>query len=375
MASCDFSTREYSYDDHVGDLEMANFSLAQEDINFKIPLILYARMKSKRNITMFGSPWSAPAWMKTTDKMTGFLGQLKGKAGDKYHKAWALYFAKFIEAYKEKGVEIQAVTVQNEPTDGFLPSMKFQCMGYTAEMERDFIKEDLGPTLAARGHSDVKIIMLDDQRPFLSSWAETVLGDPLAAKYVSGIGVHWYLDKYIPATVLTETHNRFPDHFILSTEACCGKHTNKPPRVSLGDWSRGNQYSHSIIEDLSNWSTGWVDWNLSLNMEGGPNWVKNFVDSPIIVDAENGLFYKQPMFYHLGHFSKFVPADSVRIKVTANEQSTLEYVGFTTPGPYASTVVVVLNTEDQEIAMEIHDQDLGIIRETVPAFSIQTYIW
>ena len=120
MASCDFSTREYSYDDHVGDLEMANFSLAQEDINFKIPLILYARMKSKRNITMFGSPWSAPAWMKTNDKMTGF-GQLKGKAGDKYHKAWALYFAKFIEAYKEKGVEIQAVTVQNEPSDGFLP--------------------------------------------------------------------------------------------------------------------------------------------------------------------------------------------------------------------------------------------------------------
>ena len=71
---------------------------------------------------MFGSPWSAPAWMKTTDKMTGFLGQLKGKARDRYHKAWALYFAKFIEAYKEKGVEIQAVTVQNEPTDGFLPS-------------------------------------------------------------------------------------------------------------------------------------------------------------------------------------------------------------------------------------------------------------
>jgi len=81
------------------------------------------------------------------------------------------------------------------------------------------------------------------------------------------------------------------------------------------------------------------------------------------------------MFYHLGHFSKFVPANSVRIKVTANEQSTLQFIGFTTPGPYASTVIVVLNTEDQEIALEIHDQDLGIIRETVAASSIQTYIW
>lgn len=120
MASCDFSTRPYSYNDHEGDLAMANFSLAQEDLKLKIPLILYSRVKSKRNIFMFGSPWSAPAWMKTNDKMTGF-GHLKGKTGDKYHKAWATYFAKFLEAYKEKGVNVQAVTVQNEPSDGFIP--------------------------------------------------------------------------------------------------------------------------------------------------------------------------------------------------------------------------------------------------------------
>lgn len=120
MASCDFSSRPYSYNDHVGDFEMAKFSLAEEDLNFKIPMILTAMKTSKRNITFFGSPWSAPAWMKTNDKMTGF-GQLKGKTGDEYHKAWALYFAKFIEAYKDKGVKIWAVTVQNEPSDGFIP--------------------------------------------------------------------------------------------------------------------------------------------------------------------------------------------------------------------------------------------------------------
>lgn len=120
MASCDFSTRPYSYNDHVGDLEMANFSLVDEDVKLKIPLMLTAKKMSKKNITFFGSPWSAPAWMKTNNKMTGF-GQLKGKAGDKNHKAWALYFAKFIEAYKEKGIKIWAVTAQNEPSDGFIP--------------------------------------------------------------------------------------------------------------------------------------------------------------------------------------------------------------------------------------------------------------
>ena len=82
-------------------------------------------------------------------------------------------------------------------------------MGYTAEMERDFIKNDLGPTLAGQGHADVKIMMLDDQRVFLPSWTNTILSDPEAAKYVSGIGVHWYLDKFTPASVLTETHIRY----------------------------------------------------------------------------------------------------------------------------------------------------------------------
>ena len=120
MASCDFSTRPYSYDDHDEDFEMANFSLTKEDVQFKIPVLLSAIKMSKRKINFFGSPWSAPAWMKTNSKMTGF-GQLKGKAGDKYHKAWSLYFAKFIKAYMEEGVKIWGVTVQNEPADGFIP--------------------------------------------------------------------------------------------------------------------------------------------------------------------------------------------------------------------------------------------------------------
>ena len=81
-------------------------------------------------------------------------------------------------------------------------------MGYTAEMERDFIKEDLGPMLSLRGLADVKIIMFDDSRLFLPSWVDTILSDPAAAKYVAGIGVHWYEDKYMPAKVLTDAHNR-----------------------------------------------------------------------------------------------------------------------------------------------------------------------
>ncbi|KAJ7318921.1 hypothetical protein OS493_036793 [Desmophyllum pertusum] len=328
MASCDFSTHTYSYDDYEGDFQMENFSLAKEDFQLKIPLMLSAIKMSKRNLTFFGSPWASPAWMKTNGKMQG-PGQLKGVAGDKYHKAWALYFAMFIKAYEDNGVNIWGLTVENEPSAGYMKGYRFQCMGFTAEMERDFIKEDLGPTLAKFGYSDVKVMMLDDYRNFVESWADTILGDNQTAKYVSGIAVHWYNEGQTAPDVLTATHKKFPNHFILNTEACAGWGGLPSERgVHLGQWSRGNEYTHSVIENLSHWSTGWVDWNLALNMQGGPNWVSNFVDSPIIVDAENGLFYKQPMFYHLGHFSKFVPPGSQRIEVISSEETSLEFIGF-----------------------------------------------
>lgn len=82
----------------------------------------------------------------------------------------------------------------------------------------------------------------------------------------------------------------------------------------------------------------------------------------------------QPMFYHLGHFSKFVPPGSQRIEVTASEKSFLQFIGFTTPAPSTSTVVIILNTYDLAVQLQIHSQD-GTINETVPPSSIQTYIW
>lgn len=93
MASCDFSTHEYSYDDHENDFSLSNFSLAQEDVLYKIPLLQRAVEMSSVPLRLFGSPWSAPAWMKTNGEMHG-RGQLKGEAGDRYHKTWAMYFVR-----------------------------------------------------------------------------------------------------------------------------------------------------------------------------------------------------------------------------------------------------------------------------------------
>ncbi|KAJ8029420.1 Glucosylceramidase [Holothuria leucospilota] len=160
---------------------------------------------------------------------------------------------------------------------------------------------------------------------------------------------------------------------MLNTEACAGVFNFEEHGVVLGNWERGELYSTDILEDLNNWVGGWVDWNLALDLQGGPNWVGNYVDSPIIVDAEKDVFYKQPMFYHLGHFSKFVIPDSVRVEMTSDPQNRLEYIAFQRPD--GKMVAIFLNKTEHTIPIQIFDVHVGFLSMKVPARGIQTYIW
>ncbi|XP_072018680.1 lysosomal acid glucosylceramidase-like [Amphiura filiformis] len=374
MASCDFSTRSYSYDDYANDFELKNFSLAMEDTKYKIPIILRSLNESGIYVRLFGSPWSAPGWMKDSQQMKG-KGRLVGDPGGKYYKTWANYFVKFLQEYARNGIDIWGLTVENEPSAGNFPGYSWQAMYFSSEMERDFIKMDLGPALKANGYSNVSLMILDDQRFMLPEWVNPILNDPEAASYVSGIGVHWYWDTFSPASVLNQTHANHPSKFLLGTEACAGSGMFEDA-VILGSWERGEDYSHDIIEDLNHWVTGWVDWNMALDLQGGPNWVQNFVDSPIIVDTEHDLFYKQPMYYHLGHFSKFVSAGSWRIDYSTDKETSLE--SFIVQQADLSFVAVFLNRKDEPINIHIEDpldSDRGVINAQVPARSIQTYHW
>ncbi|XP_067328505.1 lysosomal acid glucosylceramidase-like isoform X2 [Anolis sagrei] len=375
MASCDFSVRPYSYDDTPYDYELKNFNLVEEDINMKIPLVHRAKAMSKKPISLFASPWTSPTWMRTNEDWKG-KGSLKGNAGDRFHKTWANYFVRFLDEYAKHNLTFWAVTAENEPTAGLIDGYPFQCLGFTAEQQRDFIALDLGPALANSSHKDIRLIILDDNRVHLPHWAKVVLsGDSKAYRYVHGIGVHWYLDFIAPiADTVAITHQLYPDYFVISTEACAGAHFWEKD-VMLGSWDRGNQYSRSILANLNNHVTGWVDWNLALNLEGGPNWVKNFVDSPIIVDAANDVFYKQPMFYHMGHFSKFIPEGSQRVGLTVIQKClgcNLEHVAALRPD--GSAVMVVLNRSGLNVSFGISDH-AGMILTEIPANSIQTYLW
>ena len=367
IASCDYSTRNYTYLDTPNDFNLSTFSLAEEDVEFKIPVLQIIFEISKRPISLYASPWTAPAWMKSNDDEIG-RGWLKGKAGDKYHKTWAQYFVRFFEEYEKRGIKFWGVTAQNEPSNGLLVSSSWQSTGFTAEMQRDFIKSDLGPALSDSKYSYLKLMILDDQRIFLPTFANIVLADPDVAEYVSGIGVHWYWNTWGGPELLTDTHDKFPQKFILATEAC----NEDSPKPSLGKWSDGVAYSNDILDNLNHWATGWVDWNMALDLQGGPNWAHNYDDSPIIVNKTADEFYKQPMFYHLGHFSKFLPERSVIVHSETSSATTLKFVGAVTPSN--EIVVVVLNqaSEDMPVIVRAYPYNFNY---TVPGDSIVTFVW
>ncbi|XP_014744831.1 PREDICTED: glucosylceramidase-like isoform X1 [Sturnus vulgaris] len=375
MASTDFSIRLYTYADAEGDFELRHFNLTEEDTHMKIPILQAAQAVAKRPLSLYASPWTSPVWMKTNGAMTG-RGTLKGSPGDKYHRAWAKYFIRFLDEYAKHNLTFWAVTAGNEPTAGEIIFYPFQCLGFSPEHQRDFIAQDLGPALANSSHRHVQLIILDDQRVMLPYWAEVVLKDPVAAKYISGIGIHWYLDFLAPIDLtLSITHHLFPDYFLLSTEASTGSYFWEP-RVVLGGWDRGSKYSHSILTNLNNYVTGWTDWNLALDMKGGPNWSKNYVDSPVIVDSSKDIFYKQPMFYHLGHFSKFIPEGSQRVGLAVSKKCRrcdLEHSAFQRPD--GAIVLVVLNRSPMDVSFGISDPHVGFIEAVAPSDSIQTFLW
>ena len=242
---------------HEGDKALASFSI-DHDRQARLPMIKQAIAAAAGELPLFASPWSAPAFMKTTGNM------LRGGALlPEYRQAWANYFVRFIQAYENEGVPIWGITVQNEP----MATQTWESMLYTAEEERDFLKDYLGPTMHAAGYADKKIIVWDHNRDMMLYRAQVILGDPEAAKYAWGLGFHWYETwagfdpMFRNVAAVTEA---FPDKPVLLTEAAVEKFD--PARYQ--HWPNAERYGTSMIHDLNNGAVGWTDWNMLLDEKG-----------------------------------------------------------------------------------------------------------
>jgi glucosylceramidase len=264
-----------------------------------------------------------------------------GKLLPKYDQSWANYYVKFIKAYEAEGIPVWGLTVQNEP----MAVQTWESCVYTGEEERDFIKKFLGPTLVKAGMANKKLIAWDHNRDLMYQRASTVLNDPEAAKYVWGIGFHWYEDWTGGGNVyenVKRVSEAYPNKNLIFTEGC----VDRFDFAKIGEWKMGERYGLSMINDFNNGTAAWTDWNVLLDQTGGPNHVGNFCFAPVHADLRTGELIYLSSFYYIGHFSKFIRPGAKRIASSGSRGQLLTTAFLNTDGKIA---VVVMNQSNETI--------------------------
>lgn len=352
MNSCDFALGNYAHVEREGDLALESFSI-ERDRQALLPFIRAAQRVAGRPLQLLVSPWSPPAWMKTNGQMN-HGGRLKPEC----RAAWAQCYVRFIRAYEAEGVPVWAVSVQNEP----MAVQRWDSCIYSAEEERDFVRDHLGPALHAAGLGHVKIVVWDHNRDLMVERASVVYGDPEAAKYVWGTGFHWYGADHFDHVQLV--HDAWPDKALLFTEGCQegGPH--------LGSWEVGERYARSLVNDLNRWTVGWIDWNLLLDESGGPNHVGNLCSAPILADRASGTLMHQSAYAVLGHFARFVRPGARRV-LCASARADVEATAFV--NPEGDAVVVAVQRHDHAAPMRLAIDGASWAVE-LPPRSIATFL-
>jgi len=316
--SCDFSLSNYSYTP-TASKDLNDFSI-KEDMDDIVPMIKDAMAASEDGFKLFSSPWTAPPWMKDNNSYVG------GKLLPEYYDAWAMFFSKYIDAYKEQGIDIWGLTVENEPLGN---GNNWESMHYSPEEMNDFVVNYLKPSLVENGKDDILILGYDQNRDHLDEWVDIMYSDEKARDVFDGTAIHWYASTYhyFPEE-LQNAHETAPDKYLIMTEACVD---SEIPHWQEDDWYWSKEgtdwgwdwapeedkylhpkyvpvhrYATNIIGSLNNHVDGWVDWNMVLDRQGDPNWFENWCVAPIIVDPNADEIYYTPIYYTMSHFSKYI---------------------------------------------------------------------
>jgi glucosylceramidase len=332
--SSDFSSASYTYIDE-GDAALKTFTI-DHDRKYKIPLIKKAIATAGGKMTLYATPWSPPAFMKSNNHM------LKGGTLlPEFSQSWATYYTKFVKAYEKEGIPIWGISVQNEP----MALQTWESCIFSAEAERDFLKNFLGPTMKKEGLGDKKIIVWDHNRDLMLQRANVIFSDPEASKYAWGMGFHWY-ETWAGGEPMfdnvAKVHEAYPNKNLLFTEGCVEKFDAKNYQL----WTNGERYGTAMINDFNNGTVGWTDWNILLDENGGPNHVGNFCLAPIHADTKTGALIYTPSYYYIGHFSKFIRPDAKRVSTAVSRSSLLSTSFLNKDG---KMVTVVMNQSNETV--------------------------
>ncbi len=385
--SSDYSNTHYTYIEQ-GDEDLSTFSLNEDLKGFSgdeneqvknielvdatydlIPMILEASKIPGADFKIIASPWSPPSWMKSgeTNLMTN------GSLLPKYYPVWAKYLSKYISAYAEKGIDIWAITPQNEPLH--YHDARWDSNGFTPEQGRDFLRDHLGPQLVKDGllniddlDAGIKILIYDHNKSTMNDYVNTTFNDPEAAKYAWGTAFHWYANSELKdnnyyAEELEELQKKWPNKAMIHSESSIDIDSKNP----IGQYFRESTdyagtfvpfetYAYDIISDLNHGTQGYVEWCSILSHKGQPNPYDNFNSAPILINPETDEVTYTPLYYLLSHFSKFIRPDAVRIDLNGDPIEGLIYTAAKNTDGSIAIVVFNNNDEETELSFKIKDE-------------------
>lgn len=352
IGSCDFCLDTYSYSNNE---TLSDFNI-DRDKKYIIPLMKKAFEKNK-NITIVASPWSPPAFMKNNKKL-----KHGGKLIDKYKSLWAEYLIKYLKAYQEEGINIDYMTIQNEPK----AAQFWESCQYTAKEEQEIIKNHIAPALK-KNNIPVKLLIWDHNKERVVYRANEIFNDSEVKDMVAGIGYHYYSGDYFEN--IKTFKEIYKDKLAIHTEGCTGyerlwfrKKKRRVPNAEI--------YAHDIIGDLNNGANGYIDWNMMLDYHGGPTHIHNSCNSPIMLTKKGNNYTKNLPYYYIGHFSRFIKPGAKRIAFSKFDDS-LEVTSFKNQDE--SIVVVILNRGKHGKSINIC-LNQKIYKDHIEGHSIVTFV-
>lgn len=315
MGGCDFDLEPWTYNEYpINDTKLTNFTQLHPYDQQRVRLLkdlMHASENSNINITV--AAWSAPRWMKQEYR---WAGQHGNQLQPDYYQTWADFHVKFLDLMQAAGITISTISTGNEPH--FANHLPFISMNWNASHQATWITRYLQPALQQSNHAHIQLITGDDNRNVLIDWLRNLTtAQPNLMEFVTTIGVHGYFDVVSSSTVLDRIVQMYPNKSILYTEMCFGttgpvSNTGAP----LGVWDHADELINMLMENFAHQMSGYIDWNMVLDHTGGPNYYGNKLDAAIIVNDKFTEIYKQPTFYAMAQFSRFITPGSQRI---ANE--------------------------------------------------------
>jgi glucosylceramidase len=368
VAACDYASAGpwYTYNDTPGDTSMDHFTI-ERDLGPN-GLVTYIKAASKFGSFVIESPMDfAPDWMYYSLK----IGEKHIKP--EYYRALARYYSKYIQAYASNGITINYLNLFNEADNPHYSNVTYKAMG---EMIKNFVV----PQLRADGLSTKIQLGETCTRPEALEKFPPVLSDPDVRKHISSMTSHGYdWDKF---SSLTELHNLYPDIPIWQTEVCYGMDMCVPPsglvKCPVREFSDGEFWGNMIMNDMKNWVSGWIYWNMILDQDGGP-WLTSPVHGDpdpnrqhcvVIIDRNTKEVTYTGLYYYLAHFSKFVRPGAVRINCTGGS-SQLNFAAFLNSD--GSIILNVINNGEATDCKVTWNNKMAV--QKFKSHSITTVMW